>query len=216
MSSEQGGNFLRTMLWPQSRMFRNALALSQATMSAFSTASRPSGTENRGTDERDTAERQHGEQISAGEDRPAWETERTVDDAAAIGVGDEVQFSKPVGDADVRRFAAASGDTNPIHLDDEAAGETRFGGRIAHGTLVGGLISAALARLPGTIVYLSQDMEFLAPVALDSELTAACRIVEDLGDGRFRLTTVVESDLTVQNPPPAPVPADSPSTTQSA
>ena len=176
------------MLWPQSRMFKNALALSQATMSAFSTASRPSGTDT-GTDERRT-----GERISAGEDRPGWETERTVDDAAALGVGDEVRFSKPIGDADVRRFAAASGDTNPIHLDEAAASETRFGDRIAHGTLVGGLISAALARLPGTIVYLSQDMEFLAPVDLDSELTATCRIVEDLGDGRFRLTTVVECD----------------------
>jgi len=169
-------------------MFRNALALSQATMSAFSTASRPKRTDAGETDERPTSE-----SITAGADRPGWDWERTVDDAATIGVGDEVTFSKPVGDTDVRRFAAASGDTNPIHLDDEAASETRFGGRIAHGTLVGGLISAALARLPGTVVYLSQDMEFLAPVALDSELTTTCRVVEDLGDGRFRLTTTVES-----------------------
>jgi len=176
------------MLWPQSRMFKNALALSQATMSAFSTASRPTGTDT-GTDERRT-----GEDISAGEDRPGWETELTVEDATELGVGDEVRFTKSVDDADVRRFAAASGDTNPIHLDEAAASETRFGGRIAHGTLVGGLISAALARLPGTVVYLSQDMEFLAPVELDSELTATCRIVEDLGDSQFRLTTVIESD----------------------
>jgi len=79
-------------------------------------------------------------------------------------------------------------------LDDAAASETRFGGRIAHGTLVGGLISAALARFPGTIVYLSQDLEFLAPVDLESELTATCRIAEDLGDGRYRLTTMVDID----------------------
>ena len=184
MSSEHSENLFRTMMWPQSRMFKNAMAMTRATMTAFGTT----------TGGYDTVSGDTGQSIGAGEERAEWDTDRTVDDAAEISVGDEVTFTKPIGDTDIRQFAAASGDTNPIHLDDDAASETRFGGRIAHGTLVGGLISAALARLPGTIVYLSQDMEFLAPVELDSELTATCRIAEDLGDGRFRLTTVVESD----------------------
>lgn len=185
MSSKYDGRFLQTMMWPQSRMFKNALALSRATMTAF-------GATTSMGDRRETS-RDPDDEISGGEDRPDWDMERTTDDASTLGVGDEVQFTKPIGDTDVRGFAAASGDTNPIHLDDEAAGETRFGERIAHGTLVGGLISAALARLPGTVVYLSQDLEFRAPVELESELTATCRIVEDLGDDRYRLTTVVES-----------------------
>ena len=65
-----------------------------------------------------------------------------------IRVGDRVRFSKTISEDDVRAFAEASGDTNRLHLDDEYAEDTRFGRRIAHGTLVGGLISAALARLP--------------------------------------------------------------------
>jgi acyl dehydratase len=184
MSSEYGNDLMRSMFWPQSRMFKSAMAMTRATMTAFGAPS---------TD-RDGQSRSTEPAVEAGEDRPAWETEQSVADPADIGVGDEVQFTKPIGDDDVRRFAAASGDTNPIHLDADAAGETRFGERIAHGTLVGGLISAALARLPGTVVYLSQDLEFLAPVDIESELTATCRIVEDLGDGRFRLSTVVAKD----------------------
>lgn len=183
MSSEYNDKLMRSMFWPQSRMFKSAMAMTRATMTAFGAP-----TTDRGERSRD------GPTVEAGEDRPGWETEQSVADPADIGVGDEVQFTKPIGDGDVRRFAAASGDTNPIHLDDDAAGETRFGERIAHGTLVGGLISAALARLPGTVVYLSQDLEFLAPVDIESELTATCRIVEDLGDGRFRLSTVVSKD----------------------
>jgi acyl dehydratase len=183
MSSEYGDDFVRSLFWPQSQMFKGAMAMTRATMTAFSTPAAASNGQSR----TESA-------VEAGEDRPTWETEQTVADPTDVGVGDEVQFTKPIGDGDVRRFAAASGDTNPIHLDDDAASKTRFGERIAHGTLVGGLISAALARLPGTVVYLSQDLEFLAPVDLESELTATCRIVEDLGDGRFRLSTVVTKD----------------------
>jgi acyl dehydratase len=126
--------------------------------------------------------------------RDDWETERSVDDWADLGVGDHVRFSKDVTDEDVTAFAAASGDTNRLHLDDEFAARTRFGGRIAHGTLVSGLISAALARLPGLTIYLSQDLEFLAPVEVGDRLTAVVEVVEDVGHGRFRLTTVVEDE----------------------
>ena len=71
---------------------------------------------------------------------------------------------------------------------------TRFGGRIVHGTLVSGLISAALARLPGLTIYLSQDLEFLKPVEIGDRLTAVVEIVEDIGNGRYRLTTSVENE----------------------
>jgi acyl dehydratase len=109
-------------------------------------------------------------------------------------VGDQVTFSKTITDADVRRFAASSGDTNPLHLDEEFAEGTRFKSRIAHGTLVGGLISAALARLPGLTIYLSQDLEFHAPVRIDDRASAECEIVEDLGRNQYRLTTTVSVD----------------------
>ncbi|PSP42372.1 acyl dehydratase [Halobacteriales archaeon QH_2_66_30] len=70
--------------------------------------------------------------------------------------------------------------------------QTRFGERIAHGTLVAGMISAALARLPGLTIYLSQEVSYLGPVPIDGEVTAECEVVERIGDNRFRLTTTVE------------------------
>ena len=120
-------------------------------------------------------------------DLPEWEVVRRVDEE--VSVGDAVRFTKTLTEADVDRFAAASGDTNPIHLDEVWAEETRFRGRIVHGTLVSGLISAAIARLPGGIIYLSQDVEFQAPVRLGDRVTADVQVVEDLGGGRFRLRT---------------------------
>lgn len=123
-----------------------------------------------------------------------WRTARTVDEPSAIVVGDTVTFTKTIDESDVVYFAQASGDTNRLHLDDSFAGETRFGGRIAHGTLVSGLISAALARMPGVTVYLSQDLEFLGPVAVGDELTATVEVLEDLGGDRYRLETIVETD----------------------
>ena len=122
-----------------------------------------------------------------------WEYERSVEQPDAITVGDSVSFSKPIDDADVERFALASGDTNRLHLDDEFAAEARFGGRIAHGTLVSGLISAALARLPGLTIYLSQDMEFRGPVRIGDRVTATVEIIEDLGNDQYRLSTVVSN-----------------------
>jgi acyl dehydratase/CBS domain-containing protein len=116
-----------------------------------------------------------------------------VGDESEIDVGDTIRFSKTLSAADVEAFAEASGDTNRLHLDEEFAAGTRFGERIAHGTLVAGLVSAALARLPGLTIYLSQELSFLAPVALDQRLTAECEVVEDLGNRRFRLRTAVEN-----------------------
>lgn len=105
-----------------------------------------------------------------------------------------MSFTKSLSDEDVREFAAASGDTNRLHLDDAYAAETRFGGRIVHGALLGGLISAALARLPGVVIYLSQELSFVKPVRVGDEPTATVEIVEALGGNRFRLAVEVVRD----------------------
>ena len=131
------------------------------------------------------------ERIEPGGDLPEWEVVFHGEDDA-LEVGDRICFTKTLTGADVDRFAAASGDTNPIHLDEEWASETRFGGRIVHGILASGLISAALARLPGSVIYLSQDVEFRAPVRLGDRVTAEVEAVESLGGGRFRLRTLVK------------------------
>ncbi len=74
---------------------------------------------------------------------------------------------------DVERFAEATGDTNPVHLDEDFAATTRFKRRIAHGMLVGSYISSLIGTEfpgPGTI-YLSQTMKFMAPVYLGDTVT---------------------------------------------
>lgn len=160
-----------------SRMFTNAMEANRMTLAAFGlSASR---------DDVRTEER-----IAPAEDLPEWEVElHATGDGPEVG--DHIRFTKTLTEEDVDRFAAATGDTNPIHLDSEWAGETRFNGRIVHGTLAAGLISAALARLPGSVIYLSQGVEFQAPVRLGDRLTADAEVVEDLGDDRFRLRTRV-------------------------
>lgn len=124
-------------------------------------------------------------------DEESWESSRSVSEE--LTAGDVVTFTKTITDDDVRSFAAASGDTNPLHLDSTAAAETRFGERIVHGALLTGLIGAALARLPGTVVYLSQDLEFRAPVGIGDRPTARCELETSLGNGRYRLSTTVET-----------------------
>lgn len=120
-----------------------------------------------------------------------WECSGVGRSPEGVSVGDQIEFTKTISDADVRSFATISGDTNRLHLDEEYARETRFGRRIAHGTLVGGLISAALARLPGVTIYLSQDISFLAPAEIGERATAICEIVSDLGRDKYLLTTDV-------------------------
>ncbi|WP_254536117.1 CBS domain-containing protein [Halomarina litorea] len=130
-----------------------------------------------------------GTDVTAYEDTD-WEFHHEGEEDG-LSVGDVIRFRKVLSDADVRAFAEASGDTNRLHLDGEFASETRFGKRIAHGTLVSGTISAALARLPGLTIYLSQDLRFLGPVEVGDTIAAVCEVVEDLGGGKFRLVTAV-------------------------
>ncbi|MBX0287701.1 CBS domain-containing protein [Halomicroarcula sp. F28] len=112
--------------------------------------------------------------------------------ADGIDVGDHVRFSKTLSENDIERFAEVSGDTNRLHLDAEFAEGSRFGRRIAHGTLVSGIISAALARLPGLTIYLSQELSYRGPVDIGDRVTAHCEVVEQLKENRFRLATAVD------------------------
>ncbi|WP_323674344.1 CBS domain-containing protein [Halorubellus sp. PRR65] len=116
------------------------------------------------------------------------------DGGDGIAVGNVARFSKRVTEGDVEEFAHATGDTNRLHLDDAFAEGTRFGRRIAHGVLTLGLVSAALARMPGAIIYLSQDCSYLGPVDLGDRCMAMCEVVDDLGDDRFRLDARVQNE----------------------
>lgn len=97
-----------------------------------------------------------------------------------LKIGDYASLSKTFTDEDVRAFATISGDQNPVHLDDEYAATTPFKKRIAHGMLTAGLISAILGtQLPGEgTIYLSQTINFKAPVYLDETITATVTVIK--------------------------------------
>jgi len=98
----------------------------------------------------------------------------------AIKVGDSAQISTTITETIINDFAKATGDYNPIHLDQAYAEKTRFKGRIAHGVLSIGYISSVLANLlPGSgSIYLSQEAKFLAPVRIGDIITAKVEVFE--------------------------------------
>jgi 3-hydroxybutyryl-CoA dehydratase len=83
-----------------------------------------------------------------------------------IEIGMSRHATKIITDRDIEKFAEVSTDRNPVHLDDNYARDTIFEGRVAHGMLSAGLISAVIGeQLPGHgSVYLGQSLKFLAPV----------------------------------------------------
>lgn len=87
-------------------------------------------------------------------------------------VGFKATLTVQITDKMVRQFAEMSGDFNPIHLDDEYAKTTRFGRRIAHGMILGALISRSLnEKIGGGGVYLAQNLKFVNPVFIDDTVT---------------------------------------------
>ena len=107
-----------------------------------------------------------------------------------IVIGQTATYSKTVTDLDIQNFAAASGDVNPVHLDEEFAAGTPFKGRIAHGMLTGAFISAALAmKLPGPgTIYVSQSLRFLMPVKIGDTVTVSLEVVAK--KDRLKLVTL--------------------------
>lgn len=98
-------------------------------------------------------------------------------------------LQKQVTDEDIVKFSEISTDRNPVHLDDAYARDTIFEGRIAHGMLTAGLISAVIGeQLPGHgTVYLGQTLKFLAPVRPGDVVRAEVQ-VESIDNARRRVT----------------------------
>ena len=102
---------------------------------------------------------------------------RTID---TLNIGDSASVSKTITETDVYLFAGITGDLNPAHVNEVASSQTMFKGRIAHGMLSAGLISAVLGMYlpgPGTI-YLGQELKFTKPVRIGDTITATATITE--------------------------------------
>lgn len=93
-------------------------------------------------------------------------------------VGDAASVTKTIAEEDLALYAKVSLDTNPVHFDEAVAQRTRFGGRVAHGMISAGLISAVIGtKLPGPgAMYLGQTLKFLAPVRIGDTITATATV----------------------------------------
>ena len=97
-----------------------------------------------------------------------------------LKVGDVAEFSKTVSESDIYLYAGLTGDFNPAHINEDYAKQTFFKTRIAHGMLSAGFISTVIGnKLPGTgTIYVTQNLEFLAPVRIGDTITARVEIVD--------------------------------------
>jgi len=97
-----------------------------------------------------------------------------------ISMGQSASFSKTISESDVYLFAGICGDLNPAHVNEEAAKDGIFKGRVAHGMLCASLISTVLGmHLPGPgTIYMKQDLKFTAPVYFGDTITATCTVTD--------------------------------------
>jgi len=113
-----------------------------------------------------------------------------------LKIGDKASLSKTISEQDVSDFARLSLDTNPLHLDEDYARQTRFGGRIVHGMLGASLISAVIGTQLGGPIYLSQSLKFLIPIHIGERITATAEVIAVREDKNIvTLNTVVTNQL---------------------
>ena len=117
----------------------------------------------------------------------AGSTPRPGVQAPLSTIGKRASLTRIITEADIKTFARLSGDYNPIHLDAEYAAHSPFGERIAHGFLVGSLLSALLGTdLPGPgTIYLGQTLKFLAPVHIGDKITVTAEVIAVREDKRI-------------------------------
>jgi 3-hydroxybutyryl-CoA dehydratase len=128
-----------------------------------------------------------------------------------LSVGMSALFSRTITDTDLRNFSGVSGDTNPMHLNEEYAKSTPFGGCIVHGFLTASLLSTVIGtKLPGPgCLYVSQTLRFKAPVHVNETVYAKATITAlDAAKRRATLQTqcfvkdvlVLDGEAVVQLP----------------
>ena len=145
-----------------------------------------------------------------------------------LAAGSAAEMSKTITETDIILYAGITGDFNPAHVDAVAAARSRFGGRIAHGMLSAGLISAVIGmRLPGPgAIYLSQSLRFTLPVRIGDTVTASVTVTalniekrrvtlrtvcrnqhgETVIDGEALVLVPADSDAATPAPPRAAIP----------
>jgi 3-hydroxybutyryl-CoA dehydratase len=131
-----------------------------------------------------------------------------------LKVGMTASFGRTVTEADIVLYAGVSGDTNPIHINEEYAAATQFKGRIAHGMLSAAFISCVLGtKLPGPgAVYVAQSLRFKAPVRIGDTVVATVEVIELLPERKranFRTVCAVRGTLVIEGEATLMVPSHS-------
>ena len=101
-----------------------------------------------------------------------------------LNIGDKDSFEKTISESDVYLYAGITGDLNPAHINQREAETTMFKGRIAHGMLTAGFISAVLGmKLPGPgTIYLGQELKFTSPVRFGDTIIAQVEVIEKMDE----------------------------------
>ena len=105
-----------------------------------------------------------------------------VADFNKIAVGDQASITRTITETDISLFAKITGDSNPLHINEEFAKKTVFKGRIAHGMLIASWVSAVLGtKLPGFgSIYISQTLRFMKPVRIGDTITTTVEVVKKI------------------------------------
>lgn len=99
-----------------------------------------------------------------------------------------VTDSVTITQENISLFAQLTGDTNPLHLDVEAAADGPFRAIVAHGMLILS-ITSGLAYKSGLVqranaVFLRLDWQFCRPVRPGEEVRAELRVIQTQKDER--------------------------------
>ena len=95
-----------------------------------------------------------------------------------IQVGMTDTYTRTVSERDVQLFGEATGDMNPVHFDEEYARKTIFRGRVAHGALTVGFVSAVVGNeLPGAgTIFTGATIALKAPVRIGDTVVTSCTV----------------------------------------
>jgi 3-hydroxybutyryl-CoA dehydratase len=101
----------------------------------------------------------------------------------ALKPGMSASLVHTVGEQHIQLFGEATGDMNPVHFDENFARKTVFRGRVAHGALSVGFISAVIGtKLPGEgTIFAAASLVFKSPVRIGDTVTTICTVREMVG-----------------------------------
>src|ERR1700759_4771925 len=96
-----------------------------------------------------------------------------------LKIGQSASITRTVTERDVQLFGEATGDMNPVHFDEAYARKTIFRGRVAHGALTVGFVSAVIGtRLPGAgTIFLDASIVFKSPVRIGDTVVTTCTVL---------------------------------------